>query len=286
MHLIDIIKRYKRGIILAIILVLIENIAWIVEPSVFGKVIDAMIDTASEGSKNLLLGPLILWISVFSLNSGVGSLRRSFDPRIYLGIFVYVATEVSRSSSGQNLSVSQTAGRAQLSKEFITFFQYRIPEIVEQIIAIGGALIGLSFYDYRIALSCFFIVPPLIFINHLYNKKVVVLQTDVHDSYEDMYEIFSTRDPEKVRNYFAGLVRPQRRIANWGAFTFGIMRIFLLGIFIVVLYISIDIDNFTTGNIYSIVAYIWTFVTSSEYLPELMESWTSLKDISQRLKAD
>ena len=29
-----------------------------------------------------------------------------------------------------------------------------------------------------------------------------------------------------------------------------------------------------------------TFVTSLEYLPELMESWTSLQDISSRVKAD
>jgi len=51
-----------------------------------------------------------------------------------------------------------------------------------------------------------------------------------------------------------------------------------------VLFIAIDLDDFTTGNIYSIVAYIWTFITSSEYLPELMESWTSLRDISKRLQ--
>jgi hypothetical protein len=64
------------------------------------------------------------------------------------------------------------------------------------------------------------------------------------------------------------------------------MRVFLLLIFLVVLYIAIDLDDFSTGNIYSIVAYLWTFVTSSEYLPELMESWSSLKDISQRLATE
>ncbi len=64
------------------------------------------------------------------------------------------------------------------------------------------------------------------------------------------------------------------------------MRIFLLIIFLVVLFISIDLDNVSTGDIYSIVAYIWTFVTSSEYIPELMESWTSLKDIAKRLRSD
>ena len=62
------------------------------------------------------------------------------------------------------------------------------------------------------------------------------------------------------------------------------MRVALLVIFIAVLYISIDLDDFSTGAIYSIVAYIWTFITTSEYIPELLESWTSLKDISRRLK--
>jgi len=62
------------------------------------------------------------------------------------------------------------------------------------------------------------------------------------------------------------------------------MRFILSIIFIVALYISIDLDDFLTGNIYSIVAYLWTFVTSMEYIPELLESRTSFKDISNRIK--
>ncbi len=286
MHLIDIIRRFKGGIILASSLVIIENVAWIVEPSVFGKVIDAMIDAASKGTNSSALGPLIIWIGVFAVNSGVGSLRRSYDQKIYLGMFTEIATMVSKFSLKQKLSVSRTAARAQLSKEFITFFQYRVPEIIEQVIAIGGAMIGLSFFDYRIALTCFIVAIPLLVVNILYNRKVVVLQADIHNSAEDAYEIFTAHDPEIVHSYYSELAVPQQKVANWGAMTFGLMRFFLLGIFLGVLYISIDLDDFTTGNIYSIVAYIWTFVTTSEYLPELMESWTSLKDISNRLKAD
>ncbi len=288
MHLIDLLRQYKRGMILAITLLIIEHVAWIVEPSVFGKLLDAMIDQASAVGTgvNILFWPLMFWIGVFAINSGVGALRRSMDQRIFLRIFTDIATQVSHSSIEQNLSISQTAARAQLSREFIIFFQYRVPEIIEQIIAIGGALIGLSFYDYRIALTCSLVVPPLLFINHVYNKRVLVFQTDIHNSYEDMYEIFSTRNPEAVRSYFSTLAQPQQKVANWGALTFGIMRIFLLIIFLVVLFISIDLDNVSTGDIYSIVAYIWTFVTSSEYIPELMESWTSLKDIAKRLRSD
>jgi ABC-type multidrug transport system fused ATPase/permease subunit len=102
---------------------------------------------------------------------------------------------------------------------------------------------------------------------------------------EDTYEVFAVQDPEKVRAYYAELARPQQKIANLGALSFALIRLVLLGIFLAVLYIAIDLDNFSTGNIFSIVAYIWTFVSSSEYIPELMESWTSLKDISTRLKS-
>lgn len=286
MHLIDVVRRFYKGIFLALSLVVIEHVAWIVEPTLFGNVIDALIDVASENTTKSYTLPLLLWIGVFAINSGVGTLRRSLDQRIFLNIFTEIAATVSRISKDQRLSVGKTAARAGLSREFITFLQYRVPEIIEQIIEIGGALIALGFFDYRLALACVTVIFPLIIINVVYNKRVTALQSSLHDSVEETYEVIATNDPEQVRSYFTRQARPQQKIANWGAFSFGMMRIFLLGVFLVVLYISIDLDNFSTGNIYSIVAYLWTFVTSSEYLPELLESWTSLKDISKRLRTE
>ena len=78
----------------------------------------------------------------------------------------------------------------------------------------------------------------------------------------------------------------QSKIGKYNGFNFGFMRLTLLIVFLVVLYISIDLDNFTTGDIYAIVSYLWTFITSAEYLPELMESQASLKDISSRITID
>ncbi len=286
MHLFDLFRRFKWGIILATSLVVIENVAWIAEPSLFGNVIDALIEKATSETAVAYLAPLLIWIGVFLVNSGVGALRRSIDPRIFLGIFTEIATDVAKLGKEHGYSVSKTAARAELSREFITFAQYRVPEIIEQTISIGGAVFALMFFDWRIALSCLFIVLPLLVITQLYNKKVIGLQKDLHDTREEAYEVFSTKDPDKVHAYYTTQRLAELKIANWGAFNFGAMRIFLLLIFLVVLYIAIDLDNFSTGSIYSIVAYLWTFVTSSEYLPELMESWTSLKDISRRLRTE
>jgi hypothetical protein len=53
--------------------------------------------------------------------------------------------------------------------------------------------------------------------------------------------------------------------------------------FLSTLYISIDLDKFTIGALYSIVAYVWSFVTATEYIPYLSEKWVELKDASRRI---
>ena len=286
MHLSELFRKFRWGIALATMLVVVENVAWIAEPTQFGRVIDALIEKATAHSSASYLAPLLIWIVVFLVNSGVGALRRAVDPRIFLRIFTEIATDVARSGRAQGRSTSATAARAELSREFITFAQYRVPEIIEQSISIGGAVIALMFFDWKIAVTCLFIVLPLLAIARQYNRNVIGLQRDLHDTREKAFDVFSTNDPDQVRAYYTAQARAEVRIANWGAFNFGAMRIFLLVIFLVVLYIAIDLDDFSTGNIYAIVAYLWTFVTSSEYLPELMESATSLQDISRRLRTE
>ncbi|HTX19264.1 MAG TPA: ABC transporter six-transmembrane domain-containing protein [Bacteroidota bacterium] len=286
MHLGDLFRRFSKGILIATFLVVVENVAWIAEPTLFGNVIDALIEKAALTVSASFVIPLAAWISVFLLNSGVGALRRAIDPKIFLKMFTEVATDVATAGKERGESVSRTAARAELSREFISFAQYRVPEVIEQSISIGGAVFALFFFDWRIAFACLFIVLPLLVISRLYNSRVIAIQKDLHDTREDAYDVFSTKDPSKVRSYYTTQTRAEQKIANWGALNFGAMRLFLLGIFLVVLYIAIDLDDFSTGSIYSIVAYLWTFVTSSEYLPELMESWTSLKDISRRLASE
>jgi ABC-type multidrug transport system fused ATPase/permease subunit len=286
MNLATILKEFRWGVILALTLVGVENIAWIVEPSVFGPVIDALIEVAHGTPFANIIPVLLIWVTVFAVNSGVGAFRRSFDQKIFLNIFARLARRVAELSSQLNLPISQTAARAELSREFVTFLEYRTPEILEQVIAIVGALVGLAWFDVRLTFACLVVLGPLLAITILYSRKVVPLQADLHDAVEETYDVFSTQNPAEIEAYYRRRSVPQQRIANWGALSFGLMRFSLLGIFLAVLYIAIDLDDFSTGNIYSIVAYIWTFVTSSEYLPELMESWASLKDLNDRMRSD
>lgn len=186
MQLSELLARFRKGITIALGLVILEHVAWIVEPAVFGKVIDALIERASGQALNLgsTLLPLILWIGVFALNSGTGVVRRIVDEKIYLSMFSQLATEIAETGKARKYRISKTTALAQLSDQYITFFQYRVPEIVEQMIDIGGAVIALAAFDWRISLTCLTIILPLLLINRIYNKNVSALQKEIHDTYE------------------------------------------------------------------------------------------------------
>jgi ABC-type multidrug transport system fused ATPase/permease subunit len=289
MKLLDLFKTYKKKILFIFSLTIVENVAWIIEPWIFGTLIDEFILKANGSVFHLApikFLPLFLWILLYAINSGTGTVRRMYEPKIFQNIFADIVTKISERGNKDNVNASVVTGRAQLSHEYINFLQYRIPELLEQSIAIIGAICALTIFDWRISAACLLVVLPLGIIGQFYNKRVLYLQKDLHDQYETIVDTFVTKKPENIRSIYKSMASVQTKIGKFNGFNFGFMRITLLIVFLVVLYISIDLDNFTTGDIYAIVSYLWTFISAAEYLPELMESRASLKDISQRITID
>jgi ABC-type multidrug transport system fused ATPase/permease subunit len=286
MNIRSFLANYRKSVLFAVSLVVIEKTAWIIEPTVFGDVIDAMIGALLTPPQGSPVVPIAIWVGVFGVNSVVGTVRRSKDEKIYLTIYNDLALNIARKVQRGMLSPSRAAARAELSREVVGFYQYRVPDFIEQGIDVGGAVIALTIFDWRLGAACATILFPLMILGRLYTRNVAALQKQVHDGQEDIFNVYSTGDLDGVRAYYAEMGGWKRKIANWGAFNFGVLRLFLLGIFIVILYVAIDLDDFTTGNIYSVAAYVWTFITSSEYLPEQWESWTSMKEIAGRLQEE
>jgi hypothetical protein len=130
------------------------------------------------------------------------------------------------------------------------------------------------------------VVIPIAFINNLNRKNVVRLQKDIHDNQEELFNLIESRDSTNITRFYQNTITPKTRIARWNAFGYSSVKILLIVIFIAVLFICVDVDKFTTGRIYSIVAYLWTFIASTDYLPELMESLASVKDLNVRFSTE
>jgi ABC-type multidrug transport system fused ATPase/permease subunit len=197
-----------------------------------------------------------------------------------------IATDVVLKLNCNKDQFSKILVRGELVKEYITFFKERLPEVMWQLSATAGAIIALFFYDYRIAMICVVVIVPIGFINNLNRKKVTHLQKDIHDNQEDLFSLIETRDVSKISKFYGNTISPKIMISRWNAFGYSSVKILLVIVFVGILFLCVDVDKFTTGRIYSIVAYLWTFIASTDYLPELMESLASVKDLNARFGTD
>jgi len=282
----QIIKNNKGPIGVVLFFILVENIAWIIEPTFFGTLLDALIDDFyKEEHVNYML-PLFIWIIIYLINVSGGTMNRLLSGKTYARIYADVATEVILKSKEKRHSTSKMLARAELAKEYVIFLKERIPEILWQLSATIGGIAALFFYDWRIAGVCLVVILPMVYINNIYRKHVTKLQKNIHDTREEMFQVVEGKDTSKIHEYYHSMVLPQTKIAKWSSFDYGIVKVLLMVVFIVVLFICVDVDKFTTGNIYSIVAYLWTFIASTEYLPGLMESLTSVRDLNSRMKEE
>jgi ABC-type multidrug transport system fused ATPase/permease subunit len=282
----QILQTFKGPIAVVTSFILLENIAWIAEPTFFGNLLDALIDHFYDKEKVDYFLPLMIWIAIYLVNVLGGALSRYYGGRIYSKMYADIATRVIVQSKRRGHPISQVLARAELAKEYVVFLKERFPEISWQLSATGGGIIALFFYDWRIAGVAFLVVFPVLYINNLYRKNVVTLQKNIHDTREDLYRIVESKDSSKIHQFYHDMVPPQTKIARWNSIDYTIIKVLLMIIFIVVLFICVDVDNFSTGKIYAIVSYIWTFITSTEYLPGLMESLTSVRELSTRLREE
>ena len=282
----EIALKYKYSIGLILLFVLIENVSFIIEPTFFGKLLDSLIDHFYDHEKADYFLPLIIWIIVYLINVIGGTLHRIYNGSIYSRMYANIATDVVLESKCREEQFSKMLVRAELVKEYIAFFKERLPEVMWQLSATAGAIIAIFFYDYRIAAVCLIVIIPIAVINNLNRKKVTSLQKDIHDNQEELFHLIESRDTSKITQFYLNTISPKTRIARWNAFGYGSVKVLLIVIFVAVLFICVDVDKFTTGRIYAIVAYLWTFIASTDYLPELMESLASMKDLNIRFSTE
>jgi ABC-type multidrug transport system fused ATPase/permease subunit len=282
----EIALKYRYSIALVLLFVFIENVSFIIEPTFFGKLLDALIEHFYDHEKVDFLLPLFIWIMIYLINVVGGTLHRLFNGKIYSEMYADIATNVVIESNARGDHSSKMLVRAELVKEYIVFFKERLPEIMWQLSATAGAIIALFFYDYRIALVCLAVTIPIAYINNLNRKNVTLLQKEIHDNQEELFKMIESKDTARISQFYRSTITPKARIAKWNAFDYGSVKVLLVIIFIAVLFICVDVDKFTTGKIYSIVSYLWTFIASTEYLPELMESSAAIKDLNARFSQD
>ncbi len=278
------------GIIVVLVLVAIQQGTWVCEPWIFGRVIDDVIpDTDASGQSlprtwNMLYHALPWWLLVFAVNTIAGGVLRIASERVYGRMYARVAEGLATRAKESKVSVAVTASRAELGRELVAFFEERVPAAMTDFVSLVGVLIALYTYDWRISAACFTILVPLFFVLRAYDRNVSRLTEDMNALREQNTTIFANEPPEGVLGHFNKVADIKRSIGTWNSINFGALRGALLVVFVAVLYVSIDLDGLSTGDVFAIVTYIWTYVTAIESIPDLLENLTSVRDVRKRLQ--
>lgn len=73
------------------------------------------------------------------------------------------------------------------------------------------------------------------------------------------------------------------RLSNAEAANWGLMELFVIGLSMVVLIRTVTLPGIQPGDIYALIAYFWNYVSSLDDVPRLVQQFSRLQDIGDRM---
>ncbi len=163
------------------------------------------------------------------------------------------------------------------------FFERDIPSIITAVFGFVGALVMLFVYDVQIGLYCLILFLPLFVINRFYATRSGHLNQELNNQLEHEADVLTRCQPESVQRHYQILSQWRIKLSNAEAFNWGVMELFLIGLAIAVLIRTIALPGIQSGEIYAIVSYLWKYLASLDQVPFLVQQFTRLQDIGNRM---
>ncbi|MGQ0639867.1 MAG: ABC transporter six-transmembrane domain-containing protein [Gemmatimonadaceae bacterium] len=266
---------YRWRILLTYGLTLLENVFELLYPFATGVAINGLL----SGNYSSLL----LLLSVWSAHLISGTFRKVYDTYIFTGIYSDVATAVVLEQGSRGVPTTQIVARSALSREFVDFFERDLPLISTTLIGFAGALVMLFSYDVRIGFYCLAALAPLLVLNGLYARRSQELNKSLNDQLEREVDVLTARRPEVVRTHYTLLANWRMRLSNAEAANWGVMELFVIGLAAAVLIRAVALPGAQAGDIYAVIAYLWSYIGSLDNVPFTVQQLSRLRDLGYRM---
>ena len=269
-------KTHHKRLIATFSLVGLENLLMLIYPVFGGWAINAVIEGNVWQAMLYGLVVLLMWL--------VGATRRIADTRTFTRIYTEIAVPVVLEQRQREVPHSAVTARVALSREFVSFFEEHLPIAATSLVSIFGAcimLLGLEFWVGVLAVGILalflWLLPRFAAISeNLYFRLNNCLERDNH---------FIQKDNERQLYQHYGLVAHLRVLISnreaSGYLCIGVAMSILFGF----AFVHMTLKGFgNAGHIYSVSTYLWMFAMSLDDVPRLVEQYSNLKDIGQRVE--
>ncbi|WP_262239610.1 ABC transporter six-transmembrane domain-containing protein [Serratia liquefaciens] len=267
--------RHARKLVMTLLLVVAENITYLLYPLLAGFAINAIIAGKALHAVLYALMVFIMW--------AIGAARRSVDTRTFARIYAELAVPVIVAQRRDNHSASTIAARVALSREFIDFFEKHLPTLITSLASITGAAIMLLVIEFWTGVACLAILVFFALFLPGYTRRNEALFVKLNDRLEKEVNFVSVASRISLTRHYGVLARLRIKLSDREALGFlsiGTVIALLFGMTILTMSLS---STPNAGHIYSVMTYMWMFAMSLDDGPQLLEKYSQLKDIGKRI---
>ncbi len=270
--------RYKNKLSVTFLLVIAENLAFLLYPVLAGVAINAIL--AGQTSRAASYGVMVLCMWC------IGAARRSVDTRTFAGIYANLAVTVVLAQRKYSLNHSTIAARVTLSREFVDFFELHLPILITSLISLFGAAVMLLWLEFWAGVLCLVIVFILMCFVSGYASKNESLYRRINNRLEKEVDYVRSASSGSLNRHYNLLARLRMVLSDreaWGYLSIGLLVSVLFSVTIIRMSLESEIN---AGHIYSVMTYMWMFATSLDDAPYLLEKFSQLRDIGKRVATD
>ncbi|NUQ64268.1 MAG: hypothetical protein HUU20_17500 [Pirellulales bacterium] len=254
-----------------------ENVVRLGQPLLLGWAVNDVIRGQRAGLAAFAAGHLMHLV--------VRSLRQMYDTRTFSQIYNDRVIRLVTRQRKRGVDVSRVAARAELSRQFVTFSERQVPAMITAMFSCLGALVMLGFYDALLIAACAVLILPAVVLNTVYGRQTLRISLHLHDQFEREVGVVARAEEGEVRGHYERIARLNVRLSDFEAWTAGIMELFVLALLVFALVHIGRRPDFLPGDVFAVFRYLLMFVTAVDAVPLLVERFSRLRDVAQRVQS-
>lgn len=269
-------QTHRRKLITTFSLVGLDNLLLLVYPVFGGWAINAVM----EGNvwQAMLYGVVVLlmWI--------IGAARRADDTRTFTKIYTEIAVPVVLEQRKREVPHSAITARVALSREFVSFFEEHLPIAATSLVSIFGACMMLLILEFWVGVLAVALLALFLWLLSRFAAISENLYFRLNNRLERDNHLIRDSNEHQLYRHYGWVAKLRVLISNreaLGYLSIGMAMSVLFGF----AFIHMTLKGYgSAGHIYSVSTYLWMFAMSLDDVPRLVEQYSNLKDIGQRVE--
>lgn len=274
----SILHAYPWRLLGTLSLVGLENALLLAYPLFAGFAVDSILGGNVVHALSYALVVLLFWL--------VGAFRRAVDTRVFTRIYADIAVGVVRSERRQREAASASAARVVLSREFVDFFERHVPVMVTAVVSMFGAVAMLVVIESLVGVASLLVLISALIILPGFARRNEVLHSRINSRLENEIRLVNRVGLRTLSRHYRMLSALRVHLSDREAGAFVITGIAAASLFGLAIACLANGQEVAPGHVYAVMTYLWSFLTSLDKAPSMVDQLARLRDIGKRVSPE